>query len=70
MKIASLLLMVIMALFMTSARADCPTTATCAEHGSSGNPTGKYKWQGTTEYAEFSHPLANGGSHKWWEKCD
>jgi hypothetical protein len=49
---------------------DCPTTATCAEHGMNGNPTGQYKWQGATEYAQFEHPLPDSGSHKWWEKCD
>jgi hypothetical protein len=52
------------------ALASCPTTASCAEHGLAGNPTGRYKWQGTIQYAEFSHPMADGKSHLWWEKCD
>jgi hypothetical protein len=50
--------------------ADCPTTATCAEHGIAGNPTGAYKWQGATEYAQFSHPMTDGTTHLWWEKCE
>ena len=69
MKVAALLLATLLLSCMVSAKADCPTTASCAEHGMNGNPTGQYKWQGATEYAEFSHPTTNGGTHKWWEKC-
>lgn len=47
--------------------ASCPTTASCPDHNVSGNPTGEYKWNGSTQYAQFSHTNPN---HKWWEKCD
>jgi len=56
--------------FCLTAVADCPVTATCAEHGMAGNPTGKYKWNGATEYAQFTHPNTDGTNHLWWEKCD
>ena len=70
MKRAAILTLLLLTICLTVARAaECPTTATCAEHGMPGNPTGAYKWQGATEYAQFSHPLATGGQHVWWERC-
>jgi hypothetical protein len=53
-----------------NASPNCPTTAICPEDGSSGNPTGQYKWQGAVEYAQFVHNMSNGGKHAWWEKCN
>lgn len=64
--VVTLLLLVV----CLAALADCPVTATCPDHGVPGNPTGQYKWQGATEYAQFSHPLPNGGTHTWWERCN
>jgi hypothetical protein len=55
--LVSLLLVFVMAVCTASAKTDCPTTATCAEHGLTGNPTGKYKWHGAQEYAKFSYPV-------------
>jgi hypothetical protein len=53
-----------------TALADCPTTSICPDDGQNGNPTGQYKWQGAIEFAQFSHPLMNGGKHTWWERCN
>jgi hypothetical protein len=43
MKVAALLLATLLLSCMVSAKADCPTTASCAEHGMNGNPTGQYR---------------------------
>jgi hypothetical protein len=63
------LLTLVLVLVIPSLAATCPTTAECPEDGMNGNPTGQYKWQGATEYAQFTHPLSNGGKHTWWERC-
>jgi hypothetical protein len=71
MKRIMLLLTLVLASFVVAVRADCPTTATCAEHGIAGYPTGQYLWQGSTEYTQFHH-VASGDApaHSWWEKCN
>jgi hypothetical protein len=70
MKSMLLFIVIVFGSFAVSAKPSCPTTATCPEHGASGNPTGQHKWQGSKEYAQFSHPLFSGGEHLWWERCD
>jgi len=71
MKLVPLFLIFFFASLVTPARVNCPTTATCAEHGINGNPTGQYKWVGETEYAQFHHvAVGNAPAHSWWEKCD
>ena len=66
----ALALSVLLLIICWMAVADCPTTSICPEDGMNGNPTGQYKWQGAIEYAQFSHPLSNGGRHVWWERCN
>ena len=50
--------------------ADCPTTSICPEDGGTGNPTGQYKWQGATEFAQYSHISPSGKRHVWWDRCN
>ena len=63
-------LVVLLILICLPAVAGCPTTAVCPEDGVSGNPTGQYRWQGSVEFAQFTHVLMNGGRHTWWERCN
>lgn len=71
MKNALTILAIFLLLLVGVSKADCPTTASCAEHGIAGNPTGQYKWQGATQYAQFKHTaVGNAPAHAWWEKCD
>jgi hypothetical protein len=70
MRLTTILLIFVFAFFVVPAKAGCPTTATCPEHGAAGNPTGQYMWQGSTEYAQFSHALYPSGTHVWWERCN
>lgn len=69
-KVAVVVLFVFLLVTSLTVFADCPTTAICPDHGVPGNPTGQYKWQGAVEYAQFSHPMPNGGTHTWWERCN
>ena len=62
--------MLALALTVLLLLANCPYTAECPEHGVSSNPTGRYKQNGATEYAEFSHILTDGSYHRFWERCN
>jgi hypothetical protein len=62
-------LLILVLLVSLLAAADCPTTAICPEDGMSGNPTGRYKWIGTIEYAQFTHITPDDKTHVWWERC-
>jgi hypothetical protein len=70
MKLAALLILAL-TFFVATIKADCPTTASCPEHDISGYPTGQYKWNGSTEYAQFKHSATGSApEHAWWEKCN
>jgi len=69
MKTTFLLLVLLLSVCLPAV-ADCPTTSVCPDDGITGNPTGRYKWQGSIQFAQFTHLLVKGGNHTWWEKCD